>query len=77
MSLPIRTCFLFDKHGQQAGPYTVAEALRLVDDALAHGPYGRRLSVWSLGWPGKLAAPLAQVRLRRLSARNCSVQARR
>jgi len=65
MNAPIRTCFLFDKHGQQAGPFTVSEALRLLDAALIDTPHGRHFTVWNLGWPTRLAAPLARSRLQR------------
>jgi hypothetical protein len=65
MNTPIRTCFLFDKYGQQAGPFTVAEALRLLELAAGDAPQGRCFSVWNLGWPARLSAPLARPRLLR------------
>lgn len=66
MHPPIRTCYLFDDWGQQVGPFTIVETLRHLEraDRQATGR-GRRLKVWTLGWPVRLEAAEARRRLRR------------
>lgn len=66
MNPSIRTCYLFDEFGQQAGPFTVGETLRHLESAERQsGVRPRRLTVWTLGWPTRLDAAEARTRLRR------------